>query len=75
MHELRVMAAVKPHLYATCAKHLALKSVYEKSQYIKSGKLFLSRIVFEPAQGLLVSKTSDLDSLCKELVGKSIAHM
>ena len=75
MHELRVMAAVEPHLYAPCAKHLALKSVYGKSHYIKSGKLFLSRVVFELAQGLLVSKTSDLDSLCKELVRKSIAHM
>ena len=75
VHELRVMAAVEPHLYAPCAKHLALKSVYGKSHYIKSGKLFLSRVVFELAQGLLVSKTSDLDSLCKELVRKSIAHM
>ena len=75
MHELRGMAAVEPHLYATCAKHLALKSVYGKSKYIKSGKLFLSRLVLELAQGLLVSKTSDLDSLCKELVLESIAHM
>ena len=75
MHELRVMAAVEPHLYVPCAKHLVLKSVYEKSHYIKSGKLFLSRVVFELAQGLLVSKTSDLDSLCKELVRTSIAHM
>ena len=75
VHELRGMAAVEPHLYATCAKPLALKLVYEKSKYIKSGKLFLSRLVLELAQGLLVSKTSDLDSLCKELVRKSIAHM
>ena len=31
-HELRVIAAVKLHLNATYAQHLALKSVYEKRQ-------------------------------------------
>ena len=31
-HKLRVMAAVKQHLNATYAQHLALKSVYEKRQ-------------------------------------------
>ena len=30
VHKLRVMAAVKLHLNATYAQHLALKSVYEK---------------------------------------------
>ena len=36
------MAAVKLHLNATYAQHLALKSVYEKKQCIMSGKLFSS---------------------------------
>ena len=40
------------HLNATYAQQLALKSVYEKSQYIMRGKLFFSRTVFELAQGL-----------------------
>ena len=31
MHKLKVTAAVKLHLKATYAQHLALKSVYEKS--------------------------------------------
>ena len=33
---LRVMAAVEQHLNPTYAQHLALKSVYEKRQYITS---------------------------------------
>ena len=33
VHKLRVMGAVKVHLNATNAQHLALKSVYEKRQY------------------------------------------
>ena len=42
----RVMAAaVKLHLNATYAQHLALKSVYEKRQV--GGKLFSSKIKFE----------------------------
>ena len=41
MHRLRVLAAVKLHLNAAYVQHLALKSVYEKSQ--KCGKLFSSR--------------------------------
>ena len=52
VQELRVMAAAELHLSATHAQHLALKSVYEKSQYIMGGKLFSSRAVFELAQGL-----------------------
>ena len=44
----RVMAAaVKLHLNATYAQHLALKSVYEKKANIMSGNLFASRIMFE----------------------------
>ena len=40
-HKHRVMAAaVKLHLNATYAQHLALKSVYEKRQYVMGGKLF-----------------------------------
>ena len=34
VHKLRVMAAVELHLNATYAKHLALKSVFGKRQYI-----------------------------------------
>ena len=48
-HKLRGMAAVKLHLNAAYAQHLALKSVYEKRQYIMGGKLFSSRIMFELA--------------------------
>ena len=41
--KLRVMAAVELHLNATYGQHLALKSFYEKRQYIMmSGKLFFS---------------------------------
>ena len=32
VHELRVIAAVESHVYATYAQNPALKSVYEKSQ-------------------------------------------
>ena len=45
VHKRRVMTAVKWHLYATYAQHLALKSVYEKRQV--GGKLFSSKIKFE----------------------------
>ena len=42
VHELREMAAVELHVNATYyARHPALKSVYEKSQSVMSGKLFL----------------------------------
>ena len=47
VHKLGVMAAVKLHLIATYTEHLALKSVYEKRQYIMRGKLFSSKIIFE----------------------------
>ena len=44
----RVMAAaVKLHLNATYAQHLALKSVYEKRHYVMGGKLFSSKVIFE----------------------------
>ena len=46
-HKLTVMAAVKLHLNATYAQHLALKSIYEKRQCIMGGKLFSCRIMFE----------------------------
>ena len=36
VHELRVLAAVKLHLNATYVKNSALKSVYEKSQWVVS---------------------------------------
>ena len=63
MHELRVMASVKLHVNATCyAQHPVLKSVYGKSQSVLGGKLFSScRRVFELAEGLRDSKTSDLN--------------
>ena len=63
VHELRVMASVKLHVNATCyAQHPALKSVYGKSHSVLGGKLFSScRRVFELAQGLRDSKTSDLN--------------
>ena len=41
----RVMAAVKLHLNATYAQHLALKLVCGKRQV--DGKLFSSKIMFE----------------------------
>ena len=34
VHELRVITAVELHFNATYAQHPALKSVYEKSQYV-----------------------------------------
>ena len=46
-HKRRVMAAVKIHLNATYAQHLALKSGFEKRQYEMGGKLFSSKIMFE----------------------------
>ena len=53
VQELRVMGAVELHLNATYAQHPALKSVYEKNQYVMSDKLFSSfRTVFELAYGL-----------------------
>ena len=39
--------AVKLHLNATYAQHLALKSVYEKRHYVMGGKLFSSKVIFE----------------------------
>ena len=72
VHELREMAAVELHVNATYyARHPALKSVYEKSQSVMSGKLFSSyRTVFELAQGLRDTKTSDLNCLYETLVQK-----
>ena len=63
VHELRVMAAVELHVNATYyAQHPALKPVYEKSQSVMGGKLFSSyRTVFELAQALQDTKTSDLN--------------
>ena len=63
LHELRVKAAVELHVNATYyAQHPALKSVYGKSQSVIGGKLFSSyRTVFELAQDLQDSKTSDLN--------------
>ena len=63
VHEHRVMAAVELHVNATYyAQHLALKSVCEKSQWVTSDKLFSSyRTMFELAQSLGDSKTSDLN--------------
>ena len=37
-HKLRVMAALKLHLNATYAQHLALKSVYEKRQHLRNNE-------------------------------------
>ena len=37
-HKLRMMAALRLHLNAIYAKHLALKSVYEKSQYLRNNE-------------------------------------
>ena len=66
---LRVTAAVELHLNPIYAQQLALKSVYEKSQSVIGGKLFTSsRTVFELAQGLRDSKTSDLNCLYEVLV-------
>ena len=48
------MTAVELHLNARFyAQHLAMKSVYEKSQSVMGGKLFyFDRAVFELAQDL-----------------------
>ena len=62
MHELKVItAAVELHVNATYyAEHPALKPVYEKNRSFMSGKLFsYYRKVFDLAQGLRYSKTSD----------------
>ena len=61
--ELRLMVAVELHVIATyCTQHPVMKSFYEKSQSVMGGKLFSShRIVFELAQGLQDSKTSDFN--------------
>ena len=60
-YELRVIAAVELHVNATYyAQHQTLKSVHGKSQSVIVGKLFSSSgTLFELAQGLLDSKTSD----------------
>ena len=60
-YELRVIAAVELHVNATYyAQHQTLKSVNGKSQSVIVGKLFSSSgTIFELAQGLLDSKTSD----------------
>ena len=42
-----VMAAIELHLYATYAQHLALKSVYEKKEYIIGGKLISCSTMLE----------------------------
>ena len=66
------MAAVELHVNATYyAQHPALKSVYGKCQSVIVGKLFSSyRTVFELAQGLRDSETSDLSCSCEALVQK-----
>ena len=65
------MAAVELHVNATYAQHPALKSVTGKSQSVIGGKLFSScRTVFELAQGLWDSKTSDLNYSYEALVQK-----
>ena len=71
-HELRVIAALKRHLHATYyAQHPALKSVDDKSQLVVGGKLFSSyRTLFQLAQGLRYSKTSDLNCSYVALVQK-----
>ena len=52
------MVAVELDLNSTYAQHLTLKSVYEKSQYVKASNLF------ELAQGSLsIQNESDLNSL------------
>ena len=56
------MAAAELHLNATYVQHPALKSVYEKYQSVMGGQLFSSyRSIFELAQGLQDSNTSDLN--------------
>ena len=54
VQKIRVMTAVELHLNARFyTQHLAMKSHYEKSQSVMSGKLFyFDRAVFELAQGL-----------------------
>ena len=54
VQKIGVMTAVELHLNARFyAQHLAMKSVYDKSQSVMSGKLFyFDRVVFELAQGL-----------------------
>ena len=57
--------------FATYAQYPALKSVYEKSQYVTAGKLFSSySAMFELAQGLWDPKISDLNYLYEALVHK-----
>ena len=65
VHERRVMAAVELHVNSTYyAQYPALKSVYEKRQSARGGKLFSSyRTVFQLVQGLLDTKASDLTCL------------
>ena len=61
------MAAVDLHLNVTYARHLALKSFYEKSQSVMGGNFFSSySTMFE----LRDSKASDLNCLYEALVQK-----
>ena len=46
-HKLRVMVSVKLHLNVIYTQHFALKSVYEKRQYVIGGKLVSSKTMFE----------------------------
>ena len=65
------MVAVELNLNATYAQHPALKSVYEKIQYVIGCKLFsFYSTVFQQAQGLWDSKTSDLNCFYEALVLK-----
>ena len=74
VYELRVMATVELHANTAHAQHSPLKSVYGKSQLVIGGKLFSSyRTVFELAQGLWDSKTSDLN--CSILRGTCLERI
>ena len=74
MHEVRFMTAVELHLNATYDQLPVLKSVYEKSQSEKGGKLFSSyRTVFEPTEGQRDFKVNDLKCSYEELVQKEVS--
>ena len=62
MHELRVTATTELHLNATYVGHIVLKIVHEKSQSVMDDNLlFFWEKVFDLAQRLRDSKTSDLN--------------
>ena len=52
VHERQADSSCRAAFNATYAQYLALKSIYEKSQYMMGGKLFSSRTVLELAQDL-----------------------